>query len=181
MGFLLAAFGFVGLFLVGWFVAAGSCAVRSRPIGPGDEAAAAELLRHVDGDGEFDQGSPDDEGVADAAAASHVTGRGPRNRYIGIIVRLAKSEFGPMEDSHANHLVVRKWMRDRMREHNVRNTHIGDLLPIAEVMFFVPTRAEVAAKRIRSTACIAQRRLDSDVRWYHLNFWLPQWSGNRGF
>lgn len=74
-----------------------------------------------------------------------------RYRYSAYCARLAKAEFGLLKRTEANRLMVQKFIRDEMRSHNVRPTHVSFLLPIAVEATFLPTQSDLLAAQLRST------------------------------
>jgi hypothetical protein len=66
-------------------------------------------------------------------------------RFRAFVVRIAKGEFGLLRRTRANQLMVQKFMRDYMREHGVRPSHIGLHLPMCVACFFIPSKQEIEA------------------------------------
>lgn len=58
-----------------------------------------------------------------------------RGRFISKVILAAKAEFGLLQRSRANYLMVRKFMRDLMRERKMRPSHIAQHLDPACAMF----------------------------------------------
>lgn len=80
------------------------------------------------------------------------------------LVRIAKAEFGPLRRTEANRLMVRKYLRDTMREHGLRPSHISKHLDVVVRMVFIPSRAEIDAHRIGASfeAHMREREVTSD-------------------
>jgi hypothetical protein len=53
--------------------------------------------------------------------------------------------------------MVQKFVRDTMKEHGVRPTHIAYLLPIAVEATFIPTRSDVDAAKMRAATVVLDR------------------------
>lgn len=68
-----------------------------------------------------------------------------RRLYIQAVVAECKNRFGTPLDTPANHLAVRRFALDRMTAHNVRPTHIYQVLPlVVELVFCRATHEEEA-------------------------------------
>jgi hypothetical protein len=68
-----------------------------------------------------------------------------RKLYIQAVVAECKNRFGTPMDTPANHLAVRRFALDRMTAHNVRPTHIYQVLPlVVELVFCKATHEEEA-------------------------------------
>jgi hypothetical protein len=81
------------------------------------------------------------------------------------LIMMAKTEFGHLKRTEANRLMVRKFMRDQMRERGLRPSHIVAHLDISVACFFVASQQEIAAHQVGATF-EAQRR-EGDVT----SFW----------
>jgi len=83
-----------------------------------------------------------------------------RTKYVGSLLQEIRMEFGLLQDSPANRLVVRRYARDKMREHGVRPSHGADMLPGVIELAFVPSDGEIRAKQFAaSDVALAQRDL----------------------
>ncbi len=68
------------------------------------------------------------------------------------LVMQAKAEFGLLQRTKANSLMVRKFLLGVMREHKVRPTHIATQLDIVVNLFFIPSDSDIVAHQIGATA-----------------------------
>ncbi len=83
-----------------------------------------------------------------------VGGRGP---YIGHLVRLAKLEFGMIQPTIANRLMVRKFLRDSAIAHGLRPTHALVAVERSLALFFVPTNEDVLIRQVENSAPVLER------------------------
>lgn len=74
-----------------------------------------------------------------------------RGRFQAKLVKLAKSEFGLLKRTEANRLMVRKFLRDHMRDHGMRPSHIAEHLDVGVACFFIPCRQDVIAHQVGSS------------------------------
>lgn len=95
------------------------------------------------------------------------------SRFQAKMVRIAKGEFGLLERSEANRLMVRKFVRDYMREHGVRPTHIGMHVDLVVAMFFIPSHIDILSSQMQFTNTAKER---DDLRmtvWTNFcDYWL---------
>jgi hypothetical protein len=89
-----------------------------------------------------------------------------RHRFAYYMGGLAKGEFGLLERTKANKLVVQHWIRDKMKEHGVRPAHIPNLLPIAVAVAFLPTKADKLAAQILASGTMAEKENEA-TGWGH--------------
>lgn len=85
----------------------------------------------------------------------------PRDRpkFTSYIARRARDEIEGLEqDTVANRLIVKRWLRMAMVEHGVRPTHISALLPAALELAMVPTEEEIFATHLRASKAFNDRR-----------------------
>lgn len=90
-----------------------------------------------------------------------------RHRFAFYMGGLAKGEFGLMKRTEANRLVVQHWIRDKMKEHGVRPSHLSQLLPIAVAVAFLPTRADIMAAQILGSSTFAAKEEEAHG-WGHV-------------
>jgi hypothetical protein len=84
--------------------------------------------------------------------------RPQRHRFAGNAARAAKVRFSLPTDNRANRLAVHAFLREWMKDHGHRPSHIARDLPIAVELTFCPSEAEILAKRMRSgCASMAER------------------------
>jgi len=97
-------------------------------------------------------------------------------RFIASAINEARIEFGLVTECEANRLMVRKFLRDKMKEHGVRPTHIALHLDTAVSLFFVPLDRDVRNRALRNTPAVnAQFRAYRLADWS----WLPYWGSTR--
>lgn len=75
----------------------------------------------------------------------------PRGRFQGKVVSIAKAEFGYLQRTEANRLMVRKFMRDFMRERGMRPTHVAQHLDVSVACFFIPSDQDMLAHQVGAT------------------------------
>lgn len=105
------------------------------------EDHVADVLRHVD-DATVEEGEEEE---------AFYTPRMPRGRFQGKVVAIAKAEFGHLQRTEANRLMVRKFMRDFMRERGMRPTHIAQHLDVSVACFFIPSDQDILAHQVGAT------------------------------
>lgn len=112
-----------------------------------DNALALSLLGCLE--------SPD---IEDEGPNADVVAKKPGDfpKIVVIMARAAKAEFGLLKRTEANRLVVQKFIRDAMRDRNMRPTHIAWYLPLAVEAAFIPTRYDILAKKIAATDAVAE-------------------------
>jgi len=74
-----------------------------------------------------------------------------KSRFQAKIVAIAKVEFGLLPRTTANRLMVRKFMRDYMREKLMRPTHIIQHLDVSVACFFIPSDQDITAHQFGAT------------------------------
>jgi hypothetical protein len=84
--------------------------------------------------------------------------RPQRHRFAGNAARAAKVRFSLPVDNHANRLAVHAFLREWMRDHGHRPSHIARDLPIAVELVFCPSESELLASRLRSGCDIVAER-----------------------
>lgn len=120
---------------------------RPNVIGKCVEDNVNNVLAHIAGV------DPDDE---DDCKTPLTPGRDP-TRFQARLVMQAKAEFGFLQRSVANRLMVRKFLLGIMRDHGVRPQHISMHLDIVVAIFFIPSDADIAAHQVGATAAAHQR------------------------
>jgi hypothetical protein len=88
---------------------------------------------------------------------SKITSRG---RFQAKLITLAKSEFGLIPRSEANRLMVRKFLRDQMRERGMRPTHIAAHVDVSVSCFFIPSKNDLVAHQVGA----AMKTLEMDEK-----------------
>jgi hypothetical protein len=92
-----------------------------------------------------------------------------KHQFRASLVACAKAEFGYTVRSEANRLMVRKFMRDRMREHGMRPAHIVAHVDFCVGCFFIPSDCDIEGKQTTSTRIASvQERLYTGLweSWY---------------
>jgi hypothetical protein len=74
-----------------------------------------------------------------------------RGRFQGKVVAIAKAEFGYLQRTESNRKMVRKFMRDFMRERGMRPTHIAQHLDVSVACFFIPSEQDCIAHQVGAT------------------------------
>lgn len=74
--------------------------------------------------------------------------RNKRLPYVHCVYSEVREKFGRMEDSPANHMVVRKFAGDIMRKHGVRPTHCKLLLDIVVKLSFIYTKEDAMVDQL---------------------------------
>lgn len=75
-----------------------------------------------------------------------------RNKYTNLVVAEAKLVFGVPKRTEANYKSVRRVVVKLMQNHGVRPSHISTMLPGVVEMVFLPSKFELEAKRLASSA-----------------------------
>jgi hypothetical protein len=88
-----------------------------------------------------------------------------RGRFQAKLIVLAKSEFGLLGRSKSNRLMVRKFMRDQMREHGMRPSHIAQNLDVSVSMFFIPSDVDVVAHQVGASNIAARMNELIHTQW----------------
>lgn len=88
-----------------------------------------------------------------------------KTRFRAKMVQIAKAEFGPLKRLEANRLMVRKFLRDTMRDHGLRPQHISMHLDVVVRMVFIPSLAEIEAHKIGATYEAQVREVEVTSDW----------------
>jgi len=110
----------------------------------------------------------DDAGEYDPSLVGGITVHG---RYMNRVVKMAKAEFGLLERTKANALMVTRFVRDTMREHGVRPSHIAHFSPVVTAMVFVPTSSDVMAAELMATTAVLDR-VEHSQGWSEPSGWF---------
>lgn len=111
------------------------------------EKHVVNVLANVD-DGDFSREEEDD-------AFYRVDMK--RSRFQARVVCIAKAEFGLLPRSQANKLMVRKYLRDYMREHGMRSTHIAQHLDVCVALVFIPSEQDIIAHQLGASKAAHDR------------------------
>lgn len=103
------------------------------------EEHVTNVLAHVD-NGDFSTEEEEKDGFYTAGMK--------RGRFQAKLVAIAKAEFGLLPRTHANRLMVRKFLRDHMRERGMRPTHIAMHLDVSVACFFIPSEQDMLAHQL---------------------------------
>jgi len=103
------------------------------------EAHVADVMANVD-NGDFPPTELENEGFFTAGMK--------RGRFQAKLVAIAKAEFGLLGRTQANRLMVRKFLRDHMRERGMRPTHIAQHLDVSVACFFIPSEQDMIAHQL---------------------------------
>jgi hypothetical protein len=82
---------------------------------------------------------------------------GKISRFQSRLILFAKAEFGLLRRSQANRLMVRKDLRDLMRDRGVRPSHIAAHLDTAVAIFFIPSKKDVSNHQVGASALANER------------------------
>jgi len=74
-----------------------------------------------------------------------------RGRFQAKVIAAAKAEFGLLQRTHANRLMVRKFMRDLMRDRKMRPSHIAKELDVSVSIFFIPSKSDIEAYKVNAS------------------------------
>lgn len=89
-----------------------------------------------------------------------------RGTFQAKVIKIAKAEFGYLKRSEANRLMVRKYMRDVMRDRGMRPSHIAHHVDMCVAIFFIPSRMDMEAHQIGATRDAHQRDVVMKTAWY---------------
>jgi hypothetical protein len=89
-----------------------------------------------------------------------------RGRFQARLVCVAKAEFGLLPRSQANKLMVRKFLRDYMRERGMRPTHIVQHLDVSVALVFIPSEQDVIAHQLGASKAALDRDRLINTLWY---------------
>jgi hypothetical protein len=78
-------------------------------------------------------------------------------RFIASAVNMAREEFGLVSKCEANRLMVRKFLRDKMRERKMRPTHIALHLDSAVALYFTPLERDIVNQLWENSDAVAAR------------------------
>lgn len=98
-----------------------------------------------------------------------------RKHAIKICIELARAEFGVSQYSEANRMMVRKFLRDAMREAGMRPHHIAQHCDRATRLFFVRTKSDIETARIDADYTVIAREQQYSTKWFNLMAWF--WEG----
>jgi len=82
-----------------------------------------------------------------------------RGRFQAWLIGEAKIEFGMLQRSESNRLMVRKYLKDLMINKGMRPSHIHANLDMSVAIFFIPSKIDIAVNSVGATLD-AQRRND---------------------
>lgn len=91
-----------------------------------------------------------------------------REPYIAKLIAEVRAEFPPLKMTAANKMMVDRFVRDRMREHHVRPSHIVQIKPIVVAMAFIASEGDVTAARLMGTKVVVERQEAATSRWGYI-------------
>lgn len=71
-------------------------------------------------------------------------------RFIAACVGAARAEYGLVSECEANKLMIRKFIRDKMRKHGMRESHIAAHCDTAVTIYFIPLDSDIAEGKRRN-------------------------------
>lgn len=74
-----------------------------------------------------------------------------KTRFRAKVVLAAKAEYGRIKRNEANYMMVRKFLRDLMRTHGLRPSHIAQHVDVCTSLFFIPSKSEIDAHKISAS------------------------------
>jgi hypothetical protein len=89
-----------------------------------------------------------DESLEDTGKEEFYTVGMKRGKFQARLINVAKVEFGLLQRTESNRLMVRKFLRDYMREHGMRPTHIVQHLDVSTACFFIPSGQDILAHQL---------------------------------
>lgn len=125
-----------------------------------DEISAANTIAGVlRGDFDLDSNLEGEKGKCRVRP-----GRG--ESYVAQCVQMAQVEFGVLSDCPSNRMMVHKFLRDQMREHGVRVSHIAQYLPIAvDLSIVVPSNGSVTASKVKASYAMYEWLGVASAKW----------------
>lgn len=100
-----------------------------------------------------------------------------KTRFRAKVVLSAKAEFGYIPRSEANRLMVRKHIRDLMRSHGMRDSHIARNADICVSLFFIPSAADIDAHKIKASYEAITRTASASDAWQSAYLWFTEMLG----
>jgi len=131
--------------------------LKSNDIPLNVESLAAKIVATID--------APTDEGEDCLDGETGKVRPERKASYISVCASMARVEFGGMKRTEANKMMVHKYIRDVMRDHGVRPSHIALLLPQAVEFAFVENAGEIIARQMRASDAVQTRSEVSSVGW----------------
>lgn len=102
---------------------------------------------------------PLEEGYAEPKVKRRI--RNGRNApFMREVLSACKNRFGTPTNTAANHRVVRRFMLDYMKSHDVRNASIRQHLPNLVAAMFVPDKYEMQAMRMANCPLAHTRKVE---------------------
>jgi hypothetical protein len=98
---------------------------------------------------------------------SWVAGQGKRGYGIAAqMANMAKGQFYQMKHTEANVLVIANYVRNKLRDMKLDERAIGDIVAVAEKLYWIPTAVEVEANRLAATEAyeMAYRQREAATR-----------------
>lgn len=120
------------------------------------EVHVADVMANVDS-GNFPPTELENEGFFTAGMK--------RGKFQAKLVAIAKAEFGLLARTQANRLMVRKFLRDHMRERGMRPTHIAQHLDVSVACFFIPSEQDMIAHQLGASREALTRESVINTAW----------------
>jgi len=88
-----------------------------------------------------------------------------RTKYIATCAKEAQVEFGLLKPTESNRLMVQRFIRDRMLEHNLRHSAVAASMPLAVHLAFVPSAYHVEAQQFLASSAVQCRTEQMTLSW----------------
>jgi hypothetical protein len=86
-------------------------------------------------------------------------------RFIAACVGAARAEYGLVTECEANRLMIRKFIRDKMRKHGMRESHIAAHCDRAVTIYFIPLDSDIAEGKRRNGLIGGHQRAEYQRAW----------------
>ncbi len=121
-------------------------------------------------------GERDVEGRAVADAAIEVARKRKHRANYKMardVAQLAMVEYGVLEMTRSNELVLHKFCRDYMVKRGVRPKHMIEQLPLAVQLAFIPTESFIDARKVMASSAALRKHREWNATWVN-PFWFCQ-------
>jgi hypothetical protein len=86
-------------------------------------------------------------------------------RFIAACIGAARAEYGLVTECEANRLMIRKFIRDKMRKHGMRESHIAAHCDTAVTIYFIPLDSDIAEGKRRNGLIGGHQRAENQRAW----------------
>jgi len=86
-------------------------------------------------------------------------------RFVAACVNAARAEYGLVTECEANRLMIRKFIRDKMRKQGMRESHIAFHCDRAVTIYFIPLDSDIAEGRRRNGLIGGHQRSEHQKAW----------------